>query len=134
MPRLTITISDELDDELARRSETEAFDSKADAVRALIERGREADELRRQLDEREERIERLESELERKEGQIEALREARGDRVDTLVERAEKRHRDVLAPFFVRWIRWLKLRRRDGAAGSEDRELPTSDRADEPQP
>ena len=120
MPRLTITISDELDDELAHRSRTEErFDSKADVVRAMIERGRETDALRQSLAEREERIERLERELEHAEGQLEALRDAndRGERLQERIDRTlayvEERQRAAMAPFFVRWLRWWRLRNRE---------------------
>jgi len=129
MSRLTITIPDDIDDELARRARTdERFESKADVVRAMIERGREADELRAALDEREERIERLERDLEYKDGQLDALRDAMErrrrllDRIDRLVERADDRHRAALAPFFARWRRWWQLRGRSGDDNSGEPE------------
>lgn len=63
----------------------------------------ECDELRTRLEQRETRIEQLEEQLARR-SQVE-------EKVDTLARRVEDRERAADAPFFVRWVRWVRRRR-----------------------
>lgn len=65
-PRISCSISEELDENIEELVEDDEFGSKSDAIRYLLERGREADELRERLETRENRIEQLEDQLARR--------------------------------------------------------------------
>lgn len=65
-PRISCSITEELDEHIDELVADEGFDSKSDAIRYLLERGREADELKNRLDDREDRIEQLEDQLARR--------------------------------------------------------------------
>lgn len=55
-----------MDEHIEQLVEDEEFSSKSDAIRCLLERGREADELKDRLETRENRIEQLEDQLARR--------------------------------------------------------------------
>ncbi|XVH30399.1 hypothetical protein ACNS7O_08280 [Haloferacaceae archaeon DSL9] len=117
MPRLTITIPEELDDELQRLSADDAaYQSKADALRELVRRGQAADDTERRLAEKEAAIDRLRREVEQQNGQIAALEtqlEASAESTsefEELVSTLETHRRASLAPFFVRWLHWWRHR------------------------
>ena len=104
MPRLSITISDELDDELVSKVEDkERFSSKADVVRHFIERGRRVDELEREVEHKEARIDELRNQM--------TARENQQERITALENRIEEQQDRADAPFPVKWWRWYKRRR-----------------------
>jgi Arc/MetJ-type ribon-helix-helix transcriptional regulator len=83
MPRITVTISDALDEHLEEQSgDGEEFGSKSEVMRHLAEHGREAAELRDRVDE-------LESELADAREQRDELQE-RADRVEDLETELER--------------------------------------------
>jgi len=65
-PRISCSIPEEIDEHIESLVEEDRFNSKSDAIRYLLDRGREADELKAKLDSREERIEQLEDQLARR--------------------------------------------------------------------
>jgi len=65
-PRISCSIPEELDEHIESLVDDERFNSKSDAIRYLLDRGREADELKDKLDSREKRIEQLEDQLARR--------------------------------------------------------------------
>lgn len=93
MPRITVTISDELDEVLEDKSGDEGeFGSKSEMMRYLAEHGRDAEELQQRVDE-------LEDELEAVREQRDQLQERVGD-LDDLerkVERLQNEKRMLLA-------------------------------------
>ena len=114
MPRITVTISDALDEYLDEKAgDGSEFDSKSAVMRHLAEQGRDAADQaavvadleaklagRREeietLEERAARVDDLETELEQAEARIDVLREqlrvanAKDDRVDELAKYAER--------------------------------------------
>jgi predicted RNase H-like nuclease (RuvC/YqgF family) len=103
MPRLSITISGDLNDELeSKRQDDERFSSKADVVRHYIKRGRRVGELEREIEHRDARIEELRNQM--------TARENQGERIDALERRIEEQQVAADAPFPVKWYRWLKRR------------------------
>lgn len=101
MPRITITISDELDvfleEELEANSE---FSSKADVMRHYIDRGREAESLEHDLEIAENRLKELRQQMYHQD-EVE-------QKVDLLAKRIEETQRQQDAPFVVRWWRWFR--------------------------
>ncbi len=111
MPRITITISESLDEYLEEESgEDGEFDSKSEVMRHLAERGREVDDLERELEMAETRIEDLRRQM--------AARDNVEEKVDVLAKRLEDEQRAQDAPFVVRWYRWWRRRNPD-EEGSE---------------
>ena len=103
MPRITVTISDELDEYLEEKSGDNAeFDSKSEVMRHLAERGREADDLEQELNIAQNRIEELRKQM--------THRENMEERVDVLANKIEEEQRARDAPFPVRWYRWWRGR------------------------
>lgn len=101
MPRITITVSDELNDYLEEKSgDGGDFGSKSEVMRHLAERGREAEDLEQENEILENRIDELHQQL-AKTNNVE-------ERVDVLAKRIEDDRQARDAPFFVRWGRWAK--------------------------
>ena len=101
MTRITVTISDDLDEYLEEKSGDEAeFDSKSEVMRSLAERGIEAEDLKKELAITENRLEELRKQMYQQENVEE--------KVDVLARRIEETEKARDAPFFVRWGRWAK--------------------------
>lgn len=114
MPRLTITLSDELAEFIDEESDDSGrFDSKSEAVRHYLERGQEADDLERE-------VEHLEARLDEMRNQLYA-RDDVEEKVDILANRIEETQQAADAPFFVRWGRWVS-RKWDGSDGTQNAE------------
>lgn len=102
MPRITVTISDELDEFLESESDdSDKFSSKSDVMRHYVERGREADDLEARLERREDRIAELEGQLRR--------RSTVEEKVDTLAKRVKENDAPA-PPAPIRWIQWWRSR------------------------
>lgn len=103
MPRITITISDELDEFLDKEiEESDRFNSKAEVMRHYLDRGREADSLEQELEITEKRLEELRQQL--------YHQDSVEEKVDVLATRVEKAQQQQNAPFVVRWWNWWKQR------------------------
>lgn len=82
-PRISCTIPEEMDEHIDELVENKDFRSKSDAIRYLLECGRESDELKDRLKTREDRIEQLEDQLARR-SNIESEIEQVADTVEDL--------------------------------------------------
>lgn len=101
MPRITVTISESLDDWLeSQTGDSEGFDSKSEVMRHYVERGREADDLERELELAESRLDDLRRQM--------VERENVQEKVDVLATQVEEQRETMNAPFFVRWYRWVR--------------------------
>lgn len=101
MPRITVTIPDDLDEYLEEKSgDGGEFNSKSEVMRELAERGIEAEDLEQELAITENRLEELRKQMYHQENVEE--------KVDLLANRIEKAEKTRDAPFFVRWGRWAK--------------------------
>ena len=111
MPRITVTISDELDDYLEEHSgKGEEFDSKSEVIRHLAQRGQEVDDLETELEMKQNRIEDLERQM--------GARDQVEEKVDVLAKRIEDDSTSPDPPFFVQWVQWW--RERGKSEGSDD--------------
>ena len=103
MPRITVTISDELDEYLEKYSgEGEEFDSKSEVMRHLAQRGQEVDDLETELEMKQNRIEDLERQM--------GARDQVEEKVDVLAKRIEEDQSSPNPPFFVQWAQWWRQR------------------------
>ena len=103
MPRITVTISESLDEYLEEESGEEGgFDSKSEVIRHLAERGRDADKLERDLNVAENRIKDLERQM--------GARDQVEEKVDVLAKRIEDEQSTPNPPFFVEWVQWFRSR------------------------
>lgn len=103
MPRITVTISDELDEYLEDNSgDDDEFDSKSEVMRHLANRGLEADDLEREIELKQNKIEDLERQM--------GARDQVEEKVDILANRIEQEQSTPDPPFFVRWAQWFKSR------------------------
>ena len=103
MPRITVTISDELDEYLEENSgEGEEFDSKSEVMRHLAQRGQEVDDLETELEMKQNRIEDLERQM--------GARDQVEEKVDVLAKRIEEGNSSPDPPFFVQWVQWWRQR------------------------
>jgi len=103
MPRITVTISESLDEHLEEESgEDGKFDSKSEVMRHLAERGLEADKLERDLNVAENRIKDLERQM--------GARDQVEEKVDVLAKRIEEERSSPDPPFFVQWAQWWRQR------------------------
>ena len=103
MPRITVTISDELDEYLEEHSgDDEEFDSKSEVMRSLAQRGQEVDDLETELEIKQNRIEDLERQM--------GARDQVEEKVDVLAKRIEEDTSSPDPPFFVRWAQWWQSR------------------------
>ena len=103
MPRITVTISDELDEYLDENSgDNEEFDSKSEVMRYLAQRGQEVDDLETELEMKQNRIEDLERQM--------GARDQVEEKVDVLAKRIEEDQSSPNPPFFVQWAQWWRQR------------------------
>ena len=103
MPRITVTISDELDEHLEDNSgDDEEFDSKSEVMRHLANRGLEADDLEREIELKQNKIEDLERQM--------GARDQVEEKVDVLAKRIEEEQSSPNPPFFVEWVQWFRSR------------------------
>jgi len=103
MPRITVTISDELDEYLEDNSgDDEEFDSKSEVMRHLANRGLEADDLETEIEMKQNKIEDLERQM--------GARDQVEEKVDLLANRIEEEQSSPDPPFFVRWAQWWRSR------------------------
>jgi len=103
MPRITVTISDELDEYLEENSgEDEEFDSKSEVMRHLANRGIEADDLETEIEMKQNKIEDLERQM--------GARDQVEEKVDLLANRIEEEQSSPDPPFFVEWVQWFRSR------------------------
>jgi len=103
MPRITVTISDELDEYLDENSgDNEEFDSKSEVMRYLAQRGQEVDDLETELEMKQNRIEDLERQM--------GARDQVEEKVDVLAKRIEEDSESPDPPFFVQWVQWWRQR------------------------
>ena len=103
MPRITVTISDELDEYLEENSgDGEEFDSKSEVMRHLAQRGQEVDELETELEMKQNRIEDLERQM--------GARDQVEEKVDVLAKRIEEDNASPDPPFFIEWMQWWRQR------------------------
>lgn len=100
MPRLTITLSDELAEFIEEESgDNGEFESKSAAVRHYLERGQEAESLENEVEVMEARLDDLRRQLYER-NDVE-------EKVDVLANQIEETQQAADAPFFVRWGRWV---------------------------
>ena len=112
MPRITVTISDELDEYLEENSgDDEEFDSKSEVMRSLAQRGQEAEDLETELEIKQNRIENLERQM--------GARDHVEEKVNVLAKRIEEDRSSPDPPFFVRWAQWWQQR---GKSETDDNE------------
>ena len=112
MPRITVTISDELDEYLEENSgDDEEFDSKSEVMRSLAQRGQEAEDLETELDIKQNRIEDLERQM--------GARDHVEEKVNVLAKQIEEDRSSPDPPFFVRWAQWWQQR---GKSETDDNE------------
>jgi len=112
MPRITVTISDELDEYLEENSgDDEEFDSKSEVMRSLAQRGQEAEDLETELEIKQNRIEDLERQM--------GARDHVEEKVNVLAKRIEEDRSSPDPPFFVRWAQWWQQR---GKSETDDNE------------
>lgn len=105
MPRITVTISDELDEYLEEHSgDGEEFDSKSEVMRHLAQRGQEVDDLETEVEMKQNRIEDLERQM--------GARDQVEEKVDVLAKRIEEEQSTPDPPFFVEWVQWFRSRRK----------------------
>jgi len=105
MPRITVTISDELDEYLEEHSgDGEEFDSKSEVMRNLAQRGQEVDDLETEVEMKQNRIEDLERQM--------GARDQVEEKVDVLAKRIEEEQSTPDPPFFVEWVQWFRSRGR----------------------
>ena len=115
MPRITVTISDELDEYLEDNSGgDEEFDSKSEVMRHLANRGIEADDLETKIEMKQNKIEDLERQM--------GARDQVEEKVDLLANRIEEEQSSPDPPFFVEWVQWFRSR-----GGDSDQEKSNSD-------
>jgi Arc/MetJ-type ribon-helix-helix transcriptional regulator len=113
MPRLTITLSDELAEFIQKESGNDGeFESKSAAVRHYLERGQDADDLENEVEVLEARLDDLRRQL--------YERDDVEEKVDVLATKVEKSQQAADAPFFIRWGRWASRRWRGSAATQSD--------------
>lgn len=113
MPRITVTISDELDEYLEENSgEGEEFDSKSEVMRHLAQRGQEVDDLETELEMKQNRIEDLERQM--------GARDQVEEKVDVLAKRIEDDNSSPDPPFFVQWVQWWRQRGGESDEDSDD--------------
>ena len=113
MPRITVTISDELDEYLEDNSgDAEEFDSKSEVMRHLANRGLEADDLEREIELKQNKIEDLERQM--------GARDQVEKKVDVLAKRIEEEQSAPDPPFFVEWVQWFRNRGDDSAQEKSD--------------
>jgi predicted nucleic acid-binding Zn-ribbon protein len=92
MPRITVTISDALDEYLEKESgEGGEADSKSEVMRSLAERGRDAEDFQERIDELEEELAAVRNERDQLQEQAEHV-----DDLETKVERLENEKRLIL--------------------------------------
>ena len=114
MPRITVTISDELDEYLEDNSgDDEEFDSKSEVMRHLANRGLEADDLEREIELKQNKIEDLERQM--------GARDQVEEKVDVLAKRIEEEQSAPNRPFFVEWVQWFRNR---GADSDQEKSNP----------
>lgn len=112
MPRLTVTLSDELAEFVEEESGDDGeFDSKSEAVRHYLERGQEADDLEQEVDHLEAQLDDLRRQM--------YERENVEQKVDILANRIEETQVAADAPFFVRWGRWITRKWNDSEAAQK---------------
>ena len=115
MPRITVTISDELDEYLEENSgDDEEFDSKSEVMRHLANRGIEADDLETEIEMKQNKIEDLERQM--------GARDQVEEKVDLLANRIEEEQSSPDPPFFVEWVQWFRSR-----GGDSDQEKSNPD-------
>jgi len=103
MPRITVTISDELDEYLEDNSgDDEEFDSKSEVMRHLANRGIKADDLETEIEMKQNKIEDLERQM--------GARDQVEEKVDLLANRIEEEQSSPDPPFFVEWVQWFRNR------------------------
>jgi len=113
MPRITVTISDELDEYLEDNSgDDDDFDSKSEVMRHLANRGLEADDLEREIELKQNKIEDLERQM--------GARDQVEEKVDVLAKRIEEEQSSPNPPFFVEWVQWFRSRGDDDENGDKD--------------
>jgi Arc/MetJ-type ribon-helix-helix transcriptional regulator len=111
-PRISCSISEELDEHIEELVENEEFGSKSDAIRYLLERGREADEIKERLETREDRIEQLEDQLARRsniEDDLEEVAETVEDlpaKISRTESYSERRQRKLDQASLSQRIKW----------------------------
>ena len=103
MPRITVTISDELDEYLEDNSgDDEEFDNKSEVMRHIANRGIEADDLETEIEMKQNKIEDLERQM--------GARDQVEEKVDLLANRIEEEQSSPDPPFFVEWVQWFRGR------------------------
>lgn len=103
MPRLTVTLSDELAKFVEEKAEDDdRFNSKSEVVRHYMQRGRDADDLEAEIEHLEARRDDLRRQL--------YERDNVEEKVDVLANTIEEQQAAADAPFFVRWGRWCRRR------------------------
>jgi Arc/MetJ-type ribon-helix-helix transcriptional regulator len=106
MPRLTITLSDELAEFVDEKADNDdRFSSKSEVVRHYMDRGRDADDLEDEIEHLEARRDDLRRQL--------YERDNVQEKVDVLANRIEEQQAAADAPFFIRWGRWVSRRWRN---------------------
>lgn len=103
---VTTRVESETHDYISTQSEARDV-TKAQVVRELIERGREADQLEERVDALEKRLERREDRIDDLEEQL-ARRSQIEEKVDTLATTVEEQQGQTDAPFWVRWLRYYR--------------------------
>ena len=113
-PRISASVPESLNEDIEQLVEDdETINSKAEAIRHLLERGFEAEELEVEIKHREARINELENML----GERDQVEE----QVTELAQTIENQSK---APFFVQWWSWWRSR---GNSESESTSMPESD-------
>ena len=108
-PRISASVPESLNEDIEQLVEDdETINSKAEAIRYLLERGFEAKDLETEIKHREARINELENML----GERDQVEE----QVTELAQTIENQQQ---APFFVQWWSWWQNR---GTAGEDDEE------------
>jgi Arc/MetJ-type ribon-helix-helix transcriptional regulator len=108
-PRISASVPESLNEDIEQLVEDdETINSKAEAIRYLLERGFEAEELEVEIKHREARINELENML----GERDQVEE----QVTELAQTIENQQR---APFFVQWWSWFKSRGDSDEDGSD---------------
>ena len=111
-PRISASVPESLNEDIEQLVEDdETINSKAEAIRYLLERGFEAEELEVEIKHREARINELENML----GERDQVEE----QVTELAQTIENQQQ---APFFVQWWSWFKSRSDADQDDSEDNE------------
>ena len=114
MPRLTVTLSDELAEFVeAEAEDNDRFSSKSEVVRHYMDRGRDTSDLEDEIKHLEARRDELRRQL--------YERDNVQEKVDVLANKVEKTQEAADAPFFIRWGRWASRRWR-GSSTAQDGE------------